>query len=900
MSEIRRIIDRPFLFVFITTILGLMLLAPVAGAQQFDPSLYSGLRWRMIGPFRAGRVNAVCGVIGQPETFYFGSVGGGVWKTNNAGRSWTPIFDSASAASIGAIAVAPSNPDTVYVGTGEADMRDSIQFGDGMYKSTDGGKTWKHIGLENTQQIGRIIIDPKNPNIVFVAALGHAYGSNPDRGVYRSRDGGTTWQKVLFKNEDVGAIDLNFDPTNSQTVYAALWNVRRPPWFIYAPANGPGGGIFKSTDGGTTWNEIDASIPVENRGRIGISVSPANRNRIYAAVDAKEGGIFRSDDAGTTWTRVSSDKRLWDRGWYFEKVTADPKNADTVYVMNTSVYRSTDGGKTWTAIKGDPTGDDFHQLWIYPDDPKRMVLGSDQGTIVSVDGATTWSSWYNQATAQIYHAAPDYRFPYWVTGAQQDSGAVGSPSRSRHSEISLRDWEGLCAGGESGYTAPDPLHPEILFGGTVSRCNVMTGETKNVTPERPGGPVTYRHAWTQPLVFSKADPHSLYYANQFIYKTTNGGESWSQIGQDLTREDPGVPANLHEAAAADAPAEKRRGVIYTIAPSPLRAPLVWIGTDDGVIQLTNDDGKTWLNVTPSVMTSWSKVVMIEASHFDAKEAYAAYERHQLEDYEPHLLRTRDAGKSWNEITNGLPKGVYVQTVKEDPERRGLLFAGTERAVFVSFDDGDHWQTLQLNLPPASMRDLAIHDDDLIVATHGRGFWVLDNITALRQLNDAISNSAAYLFSPADAINSPQSGDNGTPQPRDEPLAENPPVGAMIDFYLKTNATGPVVLEILDPSGESIRRYSSEDKFPPVDADKLNFPPFWARTSEPLPATAGMHRWIWDLRPTPPQRPAGVAGGGGFFGRGVQPVLPGTYAVKLTVGDKSYTQPLLVKMDPRSK
>jgi photosystem II stability/assembly factor-like uncharacterized protein len=899
MSEIRRIIDHPFLSVSMTVILGLMFLVPVADAQQYDASLYSGLRWRMIGPFRAGRVNAVSGVVGQPETFYFGSVGGGVWKTINAGRSWTPIFDLVSAASIGAVAVAASNPDIVYVGAGEADMRDSIQFGDGMYKSTDAGKTWKHIGLENTRQIGRIIVDPKNPNIVFVAALGHAYGSNPDRGVYRSRDGGATWQTVLFKNEDVGAIDLNFDPINSQIVYAALWNVRRPPWFIYAPANGPGGGIFKSTDGGTTWNEIDTGLPVENRGRIGISVSPANRNRIYAAVDAKEGGIFRSDDAGATWTRVSSDKRLWDRGWYFEKVTADPKNADTVYVMNTSVYRSTDAGKTWTAIKGDPTGDDFHQLWIYPDDPKRMVLASDQGTIVSVDGAATWSSWYNQATAQIYHVAPDYRFPYWVTGAQQDSGAVGSPSRSRHSEISLRDWEGLCAGGESGYTAPDPLHPEILFGGTVSRCNVVTGETKNVTPERPGGPVTYRHAWTQPLVFSKADPHSLYYGNQFIYKTTNGGESWSQIGQDLTREDPGVPANLNEAATADAPAEKRRGVIYTIAPSPLRAPLIWIGTDDGLIQLTNDDGKSWQNVTPAAVTSWSKVVMIEASHFDAKEAYAAYERHQLEDYEPHLLRTRDAGKSWDEITNGLPKGIYVQTVKEDPERRGLLFAGTERAVFVSFDDGDHWQSLQLNLPPASMRDLAIHDDDLIVATHGRGFWVLDNITPLRQLNDAISSSAAYLFRPADAVNIPQSGDNGTPQPRDEPLADNPPFGAMIDFYLKANATGPVVLEILDPSGEQIRRYSSEDKFPPVDADKINFPPFWARTSEPLPATAGMHRWIWDLRPTPPQRTAG-GGGGGFFGRGVQAVLPGTYTVKLTVGDKSYTQPLVVKMDPRVK
>ena len=893
---------------------GVLLLGPMVRAQSCDPT-YCGLRWRMIGPFRAGRVNAVSGVVGQPETFYFGSVGGGVWKTNNAGRTWKPVFDSQSAASIGAIGVAASDPNTVYVGTGEADMRDSIQFGDGMYKSTDAGKTWKHIGLENTRQIGRVIVDPKNPNVVFVAALGHAYGPSPDRGVYRSRDGGATWQKILFRNDDVGAIDLNFDPANSQIVYATMWNVRRPPWFIYAPANGPGGGIFKSTDGGTTWKEIDEGIPVEGRGRIGISVSPSNRSRVYAVVDAfvvdqehpddpqkikKLGGLFRSDDAGATWAKISSDERVWGRGWYFEKVTADPKNADTVYVMNTSVYRSTDAGKTWTAIKGDPTGDDFHQLWIYPDDPKRMVLASDQGAIVSVDGAETWSSWYNQPTAQIYHVGPDYRFPYWVTGAQQDSGAVGSPSRSRHSEISNRDWEGLCSGGESGYTAPDPLHPEILFGGTVSRCNVVTGETKNVSPERGDDQIVYRHDWTQPLVFSPADPRALYFGNQFLYKTTNGGESWTQISQDMTREEPGVPQNLNEAAAADAPKEKRRGVIYTIAPSPLRAPTIWIGTDDGLIHLTNDDGKTWQNVTPPSMSSWTKVVMIAASHFDVNEAYAAFERHQLEDYEPHILRTRDAGKTWTEITSGLPGGVYMQTVKADPQRRGLLFAGTERAVFVSFDDGEHWKSLQLNLPPASMRDLAIHGDDLIVATHGRGFWVLDDLTPLRQMSDEMSNAAAYLFRPTDAINLPPGGDNGTPMPRDEPLAENPPLGALIDYYLKTNAMGPVTLEILAPSGETIRRYSSEDKFPPVDPDKLNFPPYWARTSEPLPATPGMHRWIWDLRPTPQQRPARGGGGGGGGGRGVSAVLPGTYTVKLTAGGKSYTQPLVVKMDPRAK
>ncbi len=653
MSRIHGTIVRISAAVLIAMVVGLLVLMPVVTAQQYDASLYSGLRWRMIGPFRAGRVNAVSGVPGEPETFYFGSVGGGVWKTTNAGRTWTPIFDSQSAASIGGIGVAPSNPDIVYVGTGEADMRDSIQFGDGMYKSSDAGKTWKHIGLEKTRQIGRIIVDPKNPNVVFVAALGHVYGLSPDRGVYRSRDGGATWKKVLFKNDEVGAIDLAFDPINSQIVYATMWNVRRPPWFIYAPANGPGAGIFKSTDGGNTWKEVSEGIPVEGRGHIGIAVAPTNRNRVYAIVDAKEGGLFVSSDGGATWAKISKDERIWGRGWYFCKVTVDPKNADTLYVMNTSTYRSIDAGKTWTAIKGAPGGDDYHQLWIYPDDPKRMILGSDQGAIVTVDGAATWSSWYNQSTAQLYHVAADTRFPYWITGPQQDSGAVGVPSRSSHSEISNHDWTGVCAGGESGYTAPDPLHPEILFGGIVSRCNVVTGETKNVSPERGGAQGQFRHAWTQPLVFSQADPHALYYANQFLYKTSNGGQSWSQISQDMTREDPGVPSNLNEAAAADAPTGKRRGVIYSIAPSPLRAPTIWIGTDDGLIHLTNDDGKAWQNVTPPALTSWSKVVMLDASHFDVKVAYAAVERHQLEDYEPHIYRTRDSGKSCSPAPNVL-------------------------------------------------------------------------------------------------------------------------------------------------------------------------------------------------------------------------------------------------------
>jgi photosystem II stability/assembly factor-like uncharacterized protein len=540
---------------------------PLLTAQSvatIDPALYSGLKWRMVGPFRAGRVNAIAGVIGQPNTFYFGSVGGGLWKSTNIGRTWTPIFDSTNVASIGAIGVAPSNPDVLYVGTGEADLRDSIAFGDGMYKSADAGKTWKHIGLEATRQIGRVIVHPRDPNVVFVAALGHVYGPHPDRGVYRSRDGGATWQKVLFKGDGVGAIDLAFDPSNPQIVYAAFWAVRRPPWFIYAPANGPGSGLYKSVDGGTTWNPLTNGLPAEGLGRMGIAISPANPRRIYVIADAKEGGLFRSDDGGATFARTSGDPRIWGRGWYFTKVAVDPKNADVVYAPNTGIYKSIDGGRTWGApIKASPGGDDYHQIWIAPDDPSRIAVAGDQGTIVSVDGGQTWSSWYNQPTAQLYHVAADYRFPYWLTGAQQDSGAVGVPSRVSQSVISMHHWVGLCAGGESGYTAPDPLHPDILFGGTVEKCNVVTGEMKNVTPETPGQGVTYRHAWTQPLVFSQADRRALYFANQFVYKTSDGGESWAKKSDDLTREDPGVPPNLDAAAAADAPSGTRRGVVYS-------------------------------------------------------------------------------------------------------------------------------------------------------------------------------------------------------------------------------------------------------------------------------------------------------------------------------------------------
>jgi len=880
----------------------------VAQQARVDPSLYAGLRWRMIGPFRGGRVNGVSGVPDQPNTFYFGSVGGGVWKTTNAGRTWLPILDSQPIASIGAVAVAASRPDIVYVGTGEADMRSQISYGNGMYKSTDAGKTWTHIGLDDTRQIGRVIVDPQNPDVVFVAALGHVYGPNPDRGVYRSRDGGATWQKVLFKNNDVGAIDLAFDPTSSQTIYAALWNTRRPPWSIYPPSYGPGSGLYKSTDGGANWQQLTSGLPADGLGRIGIAVAPANSRRVYAIVDAKEGGLFRSDDAGGTWSKTSDDSRIWGRGWYFGKVAVDPKNPDLVYVSNTGVYRSRDGGRTFgEPFKGSPGGDDYHQLWIYPDDGSRMILGGDQGAVISVDGHAdhpTWSSWLNQPTAQIYRLAADNSFPYWVTGAQQDSGAVRVRSRGRFAGITMRDWEPGCAGGEAGYTAPDPLHPEILFGGTVTRCNVETGKIENVSPEV-DLPTPARHTWTVPLVFSPADPRALYFSDQYLFKTTDGGGHWTRISEDMTRENPGVPPNLDAATAADAPPQsKRLGVIYTIAPSAVRAPLIWIGTDDGYIHVTPDDGKTWQNATPRELSAWSKVVMLEASHFDANEAYAAVDRHRLTDNEPYVFRTKDGGKTWQKITSGLPAGVYMQTVKEDPKRRGLLVAGTELGVFVSFNDGDDWQSLQLNLPPTSMRDLAFHDNDLIVATHGRGFWVLDDISALRQVTADIAERNAHLFKPADAIIIPPSTDDGTPTQKDEPAAENPPTGAILDYYLKTAAGGPLMIEILNASGATIRRYSSSDPVPVVDPGTLAVNAIWQRGQEPPSAAAGMHRFVWDLHPDPPaggRGGRGGRGGGGGGGRGgLPPVAPGSFSVKLTVNGQSYIQPLTVKPDPRER
>ncbi len=878
-----------------------------------------GLDWRMLGPFRGGRIAAVSGVPGRPDEFYFGHVNGGVWKTSDAGRTWLPIFDDQPVASVGALAVAPSAPDVIYVGSGESTLRDSTGFGTGVYKSTDAGRTWTHLGLSDTQHIGKIAVDPRNPDTVFVAAIGHLYAANPDRGVFRSRDGGRSWQKVLYKDENVGAVEVVIDPANPHVVYAGLWNTRRPPWFTYAPTNGPGGGIYKSTDGGSTWHQLTAGLPPAGIGRTGIAVAPSNPRRVYAVVDCLvpdptapapppapapaqpgrpapqppgQGGVFRSDDAGETWRRVNADQALWGRGWYFEKIAVDPRDPDIVYVPNVAVNRSRDGGATWDVIRGSPGGDDYHQVWIAPSNPDILIVASDQGAIITRNArsadprAMTWSSWLNQPTAQIYHASVDYRFPYWVVGAQQDSGAVAVRSRGKFAQISQRDWEPIGAAGESGYAAGDPLHPGVIYGSEGSRWDLETNLSVPNTAA-PKGTETDRADWTQPLVLSPADPHALYYASQFLFKTTDGARTWTQISGDLTRPDPGIPSNLDQAAAAATDRNGKRGVIYAVAPSPLRAPLIWIGTDDGLIQVTTDDGTTWRDVTPPALTAWSRVTGIEASHFDEGTAYASVDRHQLQDFAPYIYRTRDQGRSWQPITTGLPDGVYVHVVKEDLLRRGLLFAGTERGAFVSFDDGDHWQPLQRNLPVTSVRDFVVYGNDLIVATHGRGFWVMDDISTLRQVTPEVLQADAWLFRPADAINVLPGDDNGTPLQRDEPQAPNPPDGAFIDYYLKAAPTGVVTLEILDATGKVLRKWPSE----PSGRGANGLPrvsPLWQPVPEVFGTTAGMHRVVW-RSVAPVEQPR----------RGEAPRVTGTFTARLTVNGRASTRDFALRPDPRS-
>ena len=890
----------------------LALLASTLCAQPFPPSLYNALEWRLIGPFRGGRVLGVTGAPGS-NTFYFGSVGGGIWKTTDAGMVWLPVFDSQKIASIGAIEVAPSNPDIVYAGTGEADMRSDISFGDGIYKSTDAGKNWTHIGLRNSRQIGRIIVHPKNPSIVYVAALGHPYGPNPERGVFKTTDGGTTWTHILDKGPDVGAIDLSLDPDNPEHLYAALWNARRPPWSQYPPIDGPGSGLYRSNDGGKTWTELMGhGLPGGKWGRVGIAIAPSSHGRrIYATIDAPPAsGLYRSDDSGETWSRVSNDARVSSRAWYFSSVTVDPKNPDVVYLPNVGLYRSTDGGRTFTVVRGAPGGDDYHTLWIDPANPDRMVLGTDQGTTISIDGARTWTTWYNQPTAQFYHVATDNQFPYYVYGCQQDSGTAAVPSRTNHGLISERDWFSV-GGAESGYIATDPKDPNIVYVnntyGSLTRFDKRTSQGQNITPwpapafgqEIPQR--KYRNTWTSPLVFSAADPTALYFGTQYLLKTIDGGLHWHEISPDLTGDERKSKDEKFDGSPAIDNAVKRGyGVIYTIAPSPLSAAQIWTGSDTGRIFLTRDAGKTWTNVTPPGLSDWSKITQIEASHFAAGEAWAAVDRHRLEDYAPHLYRTRDFGKTWTEVTAGITEPAFFNSVKEDPHRRGLLYGATELGAYVSFDAGDHWQPLQLNLPVTSVRDLEVHGDDLVIATHGRGFWILDDVTPLREIDAKVAATSAYLFQPAKALRVSSEGFQGTPLPVEEPRAKNPPDGAVLDYYFASVPAGEVTLEILDRNQKLVRRYSSLDVAHRPRGGQ-GIADVWLIPPPVLPAKTGMNRFVWDLRYAGPAAGGGEEGGGGPGGAAQGPfVLPGTYTAKLTAGGASYTRTITVGLDPRSK
>jgi photosystem II stability/assembly factor-like uncharacterized protein len=858
-------------------------------AHAVDPSLYAGLHWRNIGPYRGGRAVAVSGVSGDPRTFYFGAVGGGVWKSGNAGRTWNPVMDGQPVASIGAIAVAPSDPNTVYAGSGEADMRSDIQHGNGMYRSSDAGATWTRIGLEDSRSIGRILVDPHDSKTLLVAALGHQYGPNDMRGVYRSTDGGATWARTLFHDRDTGAIDLASDP-DMRTVYASLWQTRRPPWSVYPPSNGPGSGLYKSTDGGVTWAPVRGNgFPSASLGKIGLAVAPSEPNRVYAIIDADAGGLYRSDDAGASWKLADKDVRLWQRGWYFCHVAVDPKNPDLVYVADTALYRSTDGGTSFTAIKGSPDGDDFQGIWIDATDGSRIVQGSDQGATVSIDGAKTWSSWFNQPTAQFYNVRADNAVPYHLYGSQQDSGAVMILSRSSHRGIQERDWRPINAGGESGSTAPDPDDPNVVFGNNpVLREDVRTSQTRLLGPTtaRAG---EWREEWTQPMAFGPG--RALYTANQYVFRTRDRGANWRRISNDLTRRHPGVPPTLDAPAAKDTPdGREAHGVVYALAPSPLRANTVWAGTDDGLIHLTGDGGRTWRNVTPPAITPWSHVDAIEASHFDANTAYAAIDRHRLDDDRPYVYATHDAGRTWRAATNGIAPNDFVYVVREDPHRRGLLYAGTEHGVYVSFDDGASWQSLRLNMPVVSVHDLIVHDDDLALATHGRGFWILDNVTPLREL--AVNASAtARLFAPRDAVRFQPYGDEAEASPPETPLGENPPYGAAIDYIVPRGAHGPVTLTISDRSGNTVRAWSSSDA-PAAAGTPPPYPSYWTVPVAMPPADAGMHRFMWDFHAASAANARTHRGGDGPF------APPGRYTVHMTIDGHELAQQLVVRRDPR--
>jgi photosystem II stability/assembly factor-like uncharacterized protein len=882
--------------------------AQAAGVTSPGPSAWSGmLHWRSIGPFRGGRTVAITGVPGRPHEFYIAAVNGGIFKSTDAGRTWLPIFDDQPTASIGALAVAPSAPDTLYAGSGEGLQRPDLAVGDGIYKSTDGGAHWTHLGLRDGQQIGKIVVDPRDPNRLFVAVLGHPYGPNPQRGVYRSTDGGTTFERVLYTDGDTGAFDVTFDPADARTLYATLWAARQSPWETIGgdsferPQSGTG--LYKSTDGGTTWKRLEAGLPTHAKGigRIAVAVAPSDSTRVYAIVDANENdGLYRSDDAGATWTPVNETERIAERGDDLATLGVDPRDKNVVYVTNTSTYKSTDGGKTFEAWRGAPGGDDYHSIWIDPADPSTILLGSDQGAIVTLNGGASWSSWYNQSTAQFYHVITDDRFPYRVYGGQQESGSAEVLSRGNDGAITFREWHPVGTE-EYGYVAPDPLHPGIIYGGKVTRFDEATGQTREVGPvvSWRGNP-DYRFKRTAPLAFSPADPHALYLGSNVLFETTDYGAHWKIVSPDLARPETKAPANLGTFAQTAAAQRPHRGVIYALGLSPRDRNVIWAGTDDGLVWRTADGGKHWRDVTPPGVGPWAKISIVDASPFEAASAYVAVNRIRLDEQRPQLFRTHDGGAHWTEIDRGID-ATPTNVVRADPQRRGLLYAGTERGVWVSFDDGDSWSSLRLNLPATSVRDLVVHGDDLVIGTHGRGFYILDGIAPLRQVQ-ALTATRPTLLEPARAWRVPRDTWTDTPLPPDEPFSANPPTGALFDYVLPRAATR-VTLTVADARGRVVRRVASDDTLDAVDAASLEVPVWWIVAPVRPDASAGAHRFVWNLRAAKPRT----------YGTGptiaaiphdtpLEPegalVLPGTYTVTLDADGTRQTRRLAVREDPR--
>jgi len=873
-------------------------------ALAVTAALYQGMHWRFVGPLRGGRTVAIDGVAEQPNLFYIAAVNGGIWKSEDAGRTWMPIFDREPTGSIGALAVAPSDPQIVYAGSGEGLQRPDLAVGDGMYKSTDGGATWAHLGLRDGQQIASIAVDPKDANRLFVAVLGHPYGPNPERGIYRSLDGGATFTQVLYKNEDVGAFDVFVDPNDSKVVYATLWAARQAPWEIGSSFEIPGSGVFKSSDGGTSWTQLTAALPARV-GRSEIAVAPSDSRVVYlyADVEAKgddAGALYRSDDAGAHFTLVNNADEIAQRGDDLVSLAVDPTNPQIVYLTNTSTYRSTNGGKTLVAIKGAPGGDDYHTVWINPRNPKIVALASDQGATISVDGGLTWSSWYDQPTAQMYHVNADDRFPYWVCGGQQESGSACVISRGNWGAVTERDWHTVGAQ-EYGYVVPDPLHPGITFGGKLQKHDERTDQTQEVSPIALPSK-QYRTVRTEPVAFDHFDRHRLYYGTNVVFATDDGGQSWHAISPDLTRAHPAIPAVIGAFESDDPSHGSHRGVVYALAPSYVHRGTIWAGTDDGLVWITRDGGKHWTNITPPELTPWSKISQIDASRADDDTAFVAVNRFRLDDLRPYVYVTRDGGRTWQLRVNGLPDQP-VNAVRQDPVVRSLLYAATENGVYVSFDGAATWQSLQNDLPHTSVRDIIVHDNDLIVATHGRGFWILDDIEPLREwasLNAMSTGNQPYLFSPERAYRVRRSTNTDTPLPPEEPMGENPPDGAIVDYRLETPAHR-VVLSFYDRRGRLVRRYSSDDAAP-APIPHLDKPVYWERPFARPSIAASMHRFVWDLRETPPLADQDLPISAVPHDTPRTPqgslVLPGVYTVRLDVDGRTLQRPLEVVMDPR--